>query len=231
MPDSYNHNELVLVVEDDPINLKFVQKILDDAGYRLRSAADGQQCLDSVVQVLPQLILMDINMPSIDGLETCRRLKCSSVTRDIPVIFVTGNTGDEVLEMAFAVGGCDYVVKPINRIELLARVRSALDQRQAAFKLAEEEKLKAVLETAGGICHELNQPLQYVLGAIQLLMLDMPSEAPIHKTLDDMRIRVEQMGDITRKLSEITQYHTRDYAGGQQIIDLRRSIKKYRDGL
>jgi CheY-like chemotaxis protein len=217
-------DELLMVVEDDPCNLKIITKILTEAGYRVHPAESGRQCLDEAPIIKPHLILMDINMPALDGIETCRRLKSETCTRNLPVIFVTGSTDDQTLEAAFNAGGRDFVHKPVSRIELLARVRSALVQRRAAIKLAADEKLKGALETAGGICHELNQPLQYVLGHIQLLMLDVPEQDPFYRNLDDIRARIEMMGEITRKLSEITQYRVRDYADGHQIIDIHKSI-------
>ena len=217
-------NELIMVVEDDPLNQKIVANILKNKGYRILAATDGEQCLKMVQQQVPHLILMDINMPALDGIETCRRLKLDGSTRGIPVIFVTGSTDDKTLEAAFNAGGTDYVRKPVSRVELLVRVRSALDQKYAVQKLAEDEKLKGVLETAGGVCHELNQPLQYILGAIQILMLDVDENGQLYKSLDAVRASVEQMGDITRKLTAITYYRTRKYAGDHDIIDIHQSI-------
>ena len=140
------------------------------------------------------------------------------------MIFVTASTDDDTLAEAFRTGGGDYVRKPVNRLELLARVRSALNHQLALQKLADEEKLKGVLETAGGVCHELNQPLQYVLGAVQILMMDIPPEDPIHQRLDTIRAHVEDMGDITRRLAKITQYRSRKYAGGRYIIDISQCV-------
>ncbi|MCP4748227.1 MAG: response regulator [Desulfobacteraceae bacterium] len=218
--------DTILVVEDDPLSLKFISHVLIDAGFETDSAADGQQCLKMVLGKKPHLILMDINMPAMNGIETCRRLKLDQNTRDIPVIFVTGNIDDETLEAAFGAGATDYVRKPVSRVELLARVRSSLNQQNAIKKLAEDEKLKGVLETAGGICHELNQPLQYVLGAIQILMMDVSSEEPIYHSLDSIRASIEKMGQITRKLTAITYHRTRTYAGGLDILDIDRSTEK-----
>lgn len=151
-----HRTESIMVVEDDPINLKMITKILEAAGYVLYSAGDGEACLKEVLVKKPDLILMDINMPALDGIETCRRLKVDAGTRQIPVIFVTASTDDETLEAAFGAGGTDFVRKPVSRIELTARVRSAFDRQYASRKMAEDEKLKGVLETAGGVCHELN---------------------------------------------------------------------------
>jgi sigma-B regulation protein RsbU (phosphoserine phosphatase) len=223
-PKKDGRSERILVVEDDPITRRIVTKLLKEAGYGVHDVADGQACLDHVGEVDPQLILLDISMPVLNGIETCRQLKADTCTSNIPVIFVTGNVDDETLEKAFRVGGCDYVRKPVNRVELLARVWSAFNQIYAMRKLAEEERLKGVLETAGGVCHELNQPLQYILGAIQILMMDIAPEDAVYKSLESVLDHVEQMGDITRRLAKITQYRSRKYAGGQNIIDISSSI-------
>ena len=219
-----NPKERILVVDDDAITRGIIIKLLNSANYDIHEAANGQLCLDTVEEVMPHLILMDIIMPVMDGIETCRQLKSNPATQHIPVIFVTASTDDDTLAEAFRMGGGDYVRKPVNRLELLARVRSALNHQLALQKLADEEKLKGVLETAGGVCHELNQPLQYVLGAVQILMMDIPPEDPIHQRLDTIRAHVEDMGDITRRLAKITQYRSRKYAGGQYIIDISQCV-------
>lgn len=214
----------IMIVEDDPVSLAMITRILEAAGFFCLGVADGQKCLTEVVQASPRLILMDINMPSLDGIETCRRLKLDAATRNIPVIFVTGSTDDATLETAFGAGGCDYVRKPVSRVELMARVRTCLAQQEAMQKIAEEEKLKGVLETAGGICHELNQPLQYILGAIQILLMDLDPKESIYQSLDAVRASIEQMGEITRKLTAITYYRSRKYSGGNDIIDIQGCI-------
>lgn len=216
--------ERIMVVEDDSLTRQIVLNLLKSASYQATGVPNGQICLDKVEEIDPQLILLDITMPVLDGIETCRRLKAEEATNQIPVIFVTGNVDDETLEKTFKVGGSDYVRKPVNRVELLARVRSVFNQVYAVRKLAEEERLKGVLETAGGVCHELNQPLQYVLGAIQILMMDIAEEDPVYKSLKGILDHVEQMGDITRRLAKITQYRSRKYAGGHTIIDISESI-------
>lgn len=219
-------NTTILIAEDDPINLKIMDALLSAENYTICTVTDGQQCLDLVSHVRPDLILTDVEMPVLDGLETCRRLRADGDFQSIPIIFVTASTDDDILQAAFEAGGSDYVRKPVNRIELTARVGNALSQHQAMRKLADEEKLKGVLETAGGVCHELNQPLQYVLGAVQLLMMDVDEQDPSYGKLDAIRARVEQMGDITNKLTKITRYRTRAYGVGREIIDIDQSARK-----
>ena len=224
LPSRQNPPPTILVAEDDHISQEFLKHLLEEAGYRVETVSNGRECLDRAQTLLPDLIIMDVGMPQIDGIQTCQALKGNSVCRQVPVVFVTGNTDDETLEAAFAAGGSDYVRKPISRVELLARVLTAITQQRMAQKLAEEEKLKGVLETAGGVCHELNQPLQYVLGTIQLLMMDLEDDKEIHDHLDAIRMRVEQMGEMTRKLADITSIKTREYVGGSTILDVEKSI-------
>ena len=193
-------------------------------GYVVHSTGDGQQCLDLLAKIRPDLILMDIEMPNVDGITACRRIREDDLFAQIPIIFITSHTDDKTLQAAFDAGGTDYVRKPIGRVELLARVCTALAQRRAFERRRKEELLKGVLETAGAVCHELNQPLQYVLGAIQLLIIDTPDEDPKYRRLQSVFERVEQMGDITRKLSNITRYRTRKYMGNRDIIDLEKAI-------
>ena len=210
----------ILVVEDDGITRTMVSAMLMDAGYHVRTVSDGRECLDCLENFTPDVILMDIQMPGLDGLEVCRKLKDDVRLETIPVVFATGSTDDETLQAAFDAGGRDYIRKPLNRLELLARLGQVLDLQETQQKRMETEKLKGVLETAGGVCHKLNQPLQYVMGAIQILMMDLPQEDKMFKQLDAVREKIEQMGDITRKLAEITRYRTTPHAGGQNILDI-----------
>lgn len=215
----------ILVVEDDQISLKFMNGMLTKAGYNVQTARNGLLCLDKVASVAPDLIIMDVVMPDMNGIEACKQLKASSDFGQIPVIFVTGSTDDQTLEAAFEAGASDYVCKPLRQIELLVRVRAVLAQRRMVRRLAEEEKLKGMLATAGGVCHELNQPLQYVLGLVQLLMMDIPPENEAYVHLESIRQSVEHMGAITRKLTEITHWRTLRYPGGRDIIDIRKTFE------
>jgi CheY-like chemotaxis protein len=216
----------IMVVEDDPVNSKIIQSMLEKAGFSVCTVHSGRQCLQTVGDICPDLILMDIMMPDIGGIETCIRIKNETGTQNTPVIFVTASTDDHTLAKAFDAGASDYVRKPISRIELLARIRSALNQRKALLKLAEEEKLRGVLATAGAVCHELNQPLQYVMGAVQIILMDLDPDDPNYAHLDAIRARTEQMGAITRKLADVACYRTRKYAGGIDIIDMDRCSDK-----
>ncbi len=125
----------VLLVDDTPVNLDVLQGLLQPLGLDLSTASSGERALQVVERLAPDLILLDIMMPGIDGIEVCRRLKASEATADIPVIFVTG-AGDNV-DAGFAAGGVDYLVKPVRANDLRARVTAHLERGRLLRELAE----------------------------------------------------------------------------------------------
>lgn len=124
MNDQSKH--LVLVVDDIKDNVTMMTAHLRARGYRTTSASDGKQALDLVGQEKPDLIMMDINMPKMNGLEACRQLKQQEETKMIPIILVTANSNVEDIVRGFEVGADDYLIKPFNYMEMLSRVRSML---------------------------------------------------------------------------------------------------------
>jgi sigma-B regulation protein RsbU (phosphoserine phosphatase) len=196
----------ILVVKDDPVTLETINTLLDPTGYKVLSTSKGGQCLEEISQVQPDVILVDVAMAGSDDLEPCRRLKDDPRLNHIPVVLITAGCEDVMLESALDSWAIDFIRKPLNRIELLSRIRSALHLRQSAVQQTEAEMLKSVIEKAGEVCHSLNQPLQYVLGAVQILLIDMPPEDKKYKSVDTIREKIEQMGTITRKLAEVTRY-------------------------
>src|ERR671933_1135474 len=136
----------ILVVDDIPDNLRLLSTMLAEQGYKVRKALSGQMALISAKTVLPDLVLLDINMPGMNGYEVCTQLKADEQTRDVPVIFISAldDVWDKV--KAFAVGGVDYITKPFQREEVLARVENQL--RLRALKKAlriEQEKSEDLL--------------------------------------------------------------------------------------
>lgn len=116
----------VLIVDDTPDNLALLSDALDAQGYMVLVALDGQSALKRIQRRRPDLILLDAIMPGIDGFETCRRIKADNASCDIPVLFMTALSDSEHVVQGFAAGGIDYVTKPINTEEVLARVASHL---------------------------------------------------------------------------------------------------------
>jgi PAS domain S-box-containing protein len=131
---------IILIVDDNPDNLELLFYSLNDADFTILIATDGESAIEKVEEVHPDLILLDVMMPGIDGFETCRRLKAKESSKDIPVIFMTALslTVDKV--KGFDVGGVDYITKPLQQEELKARVTTHLTLRSLHLRLAEQNK-------------------------------------------------------------------------------------------
>ena len=117
---------VILIVDDTPDNLALLSDALDEVGYMVLVALDGLSALSRIQRRRPDLILLDAMMPGLDGFETCQRIKADPATADIPVLFMTALTDSEHVVKGFEAGGIDYVTKPINTEEVLARVASHL---------------------------------------------------------------------------------------------------------
>jgi signal transduction histidine kinase len=140
----------ILVVDDTPASLKLLAAILNEAGYRVRLAPDGELAIRSALQRAPALILLDIKMPGMNGYEVCQRLKANERTRCIPIIFLSVLDDEHEKSLAFQLGAVDYVNKPVRAAEVLARVDTHLSLRRAQLELearnAELEAARALLE-------------------------------------------------------------------------------------
>lgn len=135
-----NTKNTILIVDDSPSILNLLAEYLRLAGYEVLPAEDGEQALSKVNEVKPDLILLDVMMPRLNGFETCRRLKENAETGDIPVIFLTAMMDMEAKIQGFDLGGVDFVTKPIQRRELLARINTHLTIRNLQQKLQEHNQ-------------------------------------------------------------------------------------------
>jgi signal transduction histidine kinase len=186
----------ILVVDDILNNRKVLCQMLTAAGYEVDSAPDGPEALKFVQAEPPDLVLLDVNMPEMDGFEVCRRLKQSAATRDIPVIFITARTDTESVVQGFDAGGVDYVAKPIQIQEVLMRVATHLQVNRLAQSLrcqnevlAREMVRREAAESAARkandaksqflsfISHEMRTPLSSILGFIDLVREDLGDQA------------------------------------------------------
>jgi|TARA_B110000967_G_scaffold190598_2_gene215458 DNA-binding NarL/FixJ family response regulator len=138
-----SENICILVVDDSPDSLKFLTDILEETGAEVLVALNGQKALEVVEEVTPDVILMDLLMPGMDGFEACRRIKSNSDMLHVPVIFMTGLSETQHIVEGFQAGGVDYLIKPIDSDELIARMNVHLANArltQSAFLAMDEAK-------------------------------------------------------------------------------------------
>jgi CheY-like chemotaxis protein len=191
----------ILVVDNDPLALESASAILEGAGYAIHPDSESEDCSEGARRLKPALILMDA-----DQIENCRRLKADPALEATPVVLMTAEPDHQVLEAVQQAGVVDFIRKPLNRVELLWRVNQLLKPRPTGDGQDESQQLRRLLETAAEVCHTLNQPLQYVMGTVQFLLMDMPPEDKLFSRLDMIRQKAELMGDITRKLTALTRH-------------------------
>lgn len=160
----------ILIVDDNPTNIDLLRRFLDDEKYKIAAVTRGEVALKIVEKNPPDLILLDVMMPGMDGYEVCRRLKANTQLEHIPIIFVTAKTAAEDIKLGFQLGAADYIGKPAQREEVLSRVDNQLKlfhQKIMERELREKSlKMAELGEMVGGIVHEVSNPLGNLKTAI-----------------------------------------------------------------
>lgn len=180
----------ILIVDDTPLNLQLLMGILTtEEHYEIYQASSGELALRFVQDLMPDLILLDIKMPGMDGFSVCKRLKADERTRDIPVIFISALDAIEDKVKSFQVGGVDYISKPVRPPEVLARVKTHLTMRRLQQELQHANtKLAQQLREAERLNEELqhrNKELEHAHGTIKTLSGLVPICAWCHQSIRD----------------------------------------------
>ncbi|MCF4969268.1 sensor histidine kinase [Nostoc sp. CMAA1605] len=182
-------NNLILVVDDTLTNLEIISVALIDSGFTVITAINGEQAIQQIESRLPDLILLDVMMPRMDGFETCQKIKANPLTQDIPVIFMTGITDTDSKVKALNLGAIDYITKPFQKEEVLARIQTHLQLRnlnknlekivaertakldrtlrelqEFQVQLVKQEKMSVLGQLVTGIAHEINNPVSCIYG-------------------------------------------------------------------
>lgn len=222
---------LILIVDDEPANLQLLADLLKQRGHQVRVAPGGQLALNYIGRQKPDLILLDVNMPGMDGFEVCRRLKENPDWAMIPVIFISASDEEQNIVRSFTAGGVDYVTKPFHSAEVEARVETHLKlyRYQQHLEVLVQEKVReaanaieraAAVQRIGmmgvisaGIAHEINQPLNALkMRADSLLYWENQRNLPpVEEILQDVRAISQCAGQIR----EIIQ-HMRSLARDQK---------------
>jgi two-component system, OmpR family, response regulator len=121
--EPHNKNKIVIGVDDLPQHLKLLQQCIESGGYTFVGASSGVACLQLVSRIKPRLILLDVQMPGVDGYETCRRLRADPSLHDVPIAFLTSRNSPEDVKLGLAAGGNDFILKPVAIARLMERVK------------------------------------------------------------------------------------------------------------
>jgi two-component system sensor histidine kinase/response regulator len=197
----------ILAVDDRPENLMVLVEGLVARGLEVRVAPSGEFALSAVAARLPDVILLDVTMPGMDGYEVCRRLKADERTREIPVIFVSALNGVVDKVRGFEVGGVDFVTKPFQLEEVEARVRTHLELRRARSELGasyarlkELERLRDELTRL--IVHDMRSPLGALIGSLQMLRQSLATDART-EDLEDVDLALRGGARLLRMVNDL----------------------------
>ncbi len=212
----------ILIIDDLPENIFILQDRLTQEGYEVITAYGGNDGMEKVYSTLPDLILLDVMMPDISGLDVCKTLVNDEKTKHIPIILVTAKAGVEDTKEGLEAGAFDYIKKPFNRIELMARVKSALKLSEANRQLLEIEKRTTFIATIVTANHKIKQPLTLLSLSSAAIKNELEKEEFTRESILN-RIKyidaaIKDISDVLNKLNSITKPELSDYAKDVKMI-------------
>ncbi len=216
----------ILTVDDDAANRFLMVQILTRGGFEAEALGSAVHVMEHVIQAPPALILLDIMMPDRDGLSVLRELKGNSDTAGIPVIMVTARGESETLSAALEAGATDYVRKPVDSVELLARINAALKLTMYMEEHRKLDQLRVVQEMVGAVSHNINQPLTALRTHMALLEQKISGNEVcdlIQPYLDGIRSSLEELIEMVEKLKRVSRYERVKYMDGIDIVDINQS--------
>lgn len=200
----------ILLVDDHETNLATLEAILAPEGYELHAVSDGEAACAAAVSLAPDLILLDVMMPEMDGIEVCQRLQADGAHQGIPVIFITARSSKEGRLAGLGVGAVDYITKPIDLDETIARVQTQLrvvqvnrDMLELQRRLQEARRAASIGAITQGIAHNLNNLLGVVLGYLDLIKTQATKPDSVRANAENLEAAVQRIVAIIRQLSSL----------------------------
>ncbi len=217
----------VLIIDDLPENVFLLQDRLEHEGYEVLTAYDGPSGIERAMKELPDLVLLDVMMPGMTGIEVCKKLVSDPITSNIPIILVTAKSGAEDTKEGLEAGAFDYIKKPFNRVELLARVNSALKLSEAHKALLEVEQRNTYAATVVTANHKIKQPLTLMsLSAAAIkreLAKEEVSKEAIQKRLVYIETAIKEINDVLNQLNAVKKPVFSDYVKNIKMVEVDRA--------
>ena len=239
----------VLLVDDRKENLIALEALLESPDLRIIKAESGNQALGLMLEFDFALVLLDVQMPEMDGFEVAELMRKKDKTRQIPIIFITAiNKEEKYVFKGYEMGGVDYLFKPIDPTVLKSKVNVFLELHRKKMEmerlinekndyilelhqlnkkiqeqqkeLLEKEKLQSILEMAVTISHEFSQPLSVIIGYTDMLLSTMEKEDPHYSKLRKILNNGEALAEVIRKFRSITNYKSITYTGDAKMVDI-----------
>ncbi len=212
----------ILVIDDLPENVFMLQDRLENEGFDVITAYDGTTGIEKALSELPDLILLDIMMPDITGIEVCKYLVSEPNTRHIPIILVTAKSGAEDTKEGLEAGAFDYIKKPFNRIELMARIKSALKLSEANQLYLNSEKRNTYAATVVTANHKIKQPLTLLSLSSAAIKRELNKEA-ISKENLLLRLQyidtaIKEINEVLNQLNAVKNPILSDYANSIKMV-------------
>jgi len=215
----------ILIIDDDVNFIEYMNKKLTKENFEVSFTNISINAINLVKKEKPDLILLDIIMPEISGIEICKSITSDPQTSNIPVIFITGKISPEDVQTGFQAGAYDYIKKPIDSLEFLARIRSALKFREAQKLVIETEILKTFAATVVTANHKIKQPLTLInlsLSAIKReISKDEISSEAIMKRLSYIENAVNEINDVLKQLTSVEKPKISNYLNDIKMIDVK----------
>jgi two-component system, sensor histidine kinase and response regulator len=238
--NNQNETPLIMIVDDSPANLQLLEEMLHRQGWRVAEFPRGAMALRSATQNPPDLILLDIMMPEMDGFEVCRRLKADETLKEIPVIFISALDDVDNKVKAFSQGGVDYVTKPFQEEEVLARVKIHLSLRRMQMDIeAQKQEIQNSYERLREledhrdklvhmIVHDMRSPLTGILGNAQLLEMDLKGTGhdKLASNVEEILITGRILKAMISTLLDISRMESNEMPLERESCDLRNVISE-----